>query len=84
MQPVKSDPSGRRRPTPSTGPGLSKATFRWPRDWGRRARRIAIIYLPLAVVALIVWRVAANETLSGALRAEANRVFEIAMEDPDL
>ncbi|MEM7237466.1 MAG: cell division protein FtsQ/DivIB [Pseudomonadota bacterium] len=84
MQPVKSDPTGRRRPAPPTGPGLSKATFRWQRDWGRRARRIAIIYLPLAVVALIVWRVAADETLSGALRAEVNRVFEVAMEDPDL
>ncbi|MEM9371721.1 MAG: cell division protein FtsQ/DivIB [Pseudomonadota bacterium] len=84
MQPVSAGQAQKLKPERPSGPGLSKATFRWQRDWGRRVRRIAAVYLPLVLVGLLVWRVAADDVLHSAVRAEAARLFESAMQDPNL
>lgn len=90
MRPVTPTPDPRpgsaARPTPAkpTGPGLSKATFRWQREWGKRARKFAVLYLPLLIVALLVWRLSADESWQQAVQEQVNKVVDVAMHDPEL
>lgn len=90
MRPVAPTPDPRpaaptrNAPAKPTGPGLSKATFRWQREWGKRARKFAVLYLPLLLVALVIWRLSADEVLQQAIRTEVDKVIDTAMQDPEL
>lgn len=60
-------------------PGLTKADFRWRRGWGERFRKFALFYLPVLLVALVVWRVASEDrwraAAYGVVKAEVDKLL---------
>ncbi|MEM8792233.1 MAG: cell division protein FtsQ/DivIB [Pseudomonadota bacterium] len=83
MRALRPNPPPARQAGPM-GPGLSKAHFRWQRDWGARVQKFARVYLPLIVLALIGWQVAENDDLRSLVDAEVDKIVREVMADPDL
>ncbi len=62
---------------PRKGPGPSKLVYRLSRAWKKpMVRNAALVYLPLALLGLIGWRVAADDQMRGAIEARVASVFE--------
>ena len=59
------------------GPGPSKLSYRLARAWAKpMVRNVVLVYLPIAVLALAGWRVAAHDEWRGAVREKAHALVE--------
>ena len=66
------------------GPGPSKLSYRLARAWAKPMLRSAVlVYLPLLVLALAGWRVAAHDAWRGAIRAEVAGLVERVVARPE-
>jgi cell division protein FtsQ len=73
-------PISDRPATPGTGlrkgPGPSKLSYRLERTWAKPAvRNLGLVYLPLVVLALIGWRVAADDGMRGSIEEKLTAVW---------
>ncbi|MEM7506290.1 MAG: cell division protein FtsQ/DivIB [Pseudomonadota bacterium] len=66
------------------GPGLSRLHYRWQRGWAQRLRKFATLYLPILILALIVWRVAAEESWRHQLHAHVTGMVDQMLASPEL
>lgn len=74
--PAADTPAGRVVPRPG-GPGPSKLRYRLTRAWAKPAvRNVAMVYLPLALVGLIGWRLAADDQIRMAVEVRATQIAE--------
>lgn len=71
------------KPAPK-GPGLSRLHYRWQRGWAQRLRKIATLYLPMLVLALIVWRVAAEDRWRDQVQAHVTGMVDRMLASPEL
>ena len=78
MLPVKPQ-----KPVPK-GPGLSRAAYRWKRGWGARLRKAGLIYLPLILLAAIVWRGAAEGQWREIATQKVLALVDDMLSDPEL
>lgn len=83
MREVRADPV-HTKPAKPKGPGLSKTHYRWERGWAVRARRIAVVYVPVVALCIGAWWVATNDKLKAAIRSQAAAILDEAMRDPNL
>jgi len=66
-----------RRAAGRSGPGPSKLAYRVSRAWAKpRLRAAVLVYLPLMLLALAGWRVAAEDRLRLAVQARIERAIE--------
>lgn len=71
-------------PARRTGPGPSKAAYRLRRAWAKPwLRNLALVYLPLVLLAALGWRVVSQDQLRLAIQAEAHAVIESVMTRPE-
>ena len=71
-------------PARRTGPGPSKAAYRLSRAWAKPwLRNLALVYLPLALLAALGWRVVSQDQLRLAIQAEAHAWVESGMNRPE-
>ena len=69
----------RPKPDPGTrkGPGPSKLTYRASRAWAKPiVRNATLVYMPLIALAIIGWRVAANDVLRGMIETKVVTLVE--------
>ena len=67
----KTDPGTRK------GPGPSKLTYRASRAWAKPIiRNATLVYMPLIALAIIGWRVAANDALRGMIETKVVTLVE--------
>jgi cell division protein FtsQ len=67
----KTDPGTRK------GPGPSKLTYRASRAWAKPIiRNATLVYMPLIALAIIGWRVAANDVLRGMIETKVVTLVE--------
>ena len=72
------------RPESRKGPGPSKLSYRLSRAWAKPVvRNAALVYLPLAALAIIGWRVAANDGLRGMIEAKVVSLVEQVAARPE-
>ncbi len=72
------------RPDNRRAPGPSKLSYRLARAWAKPVlRNIVLVYLPILVLALAGWRVAAHDAWRDALRAEAAALVERVAARPE-
>ena len=65
------------RPGARKAPGPSKLSYRMARSWAKPlVRNVALVYLPLAALAIVGWRVAANDGWRGKIEAKIVSVVE--------
>ncbi len=73
----RSEPRPEARPEARKGPGPSKLTYRLSRAWAKPiVRNAALVYLPLIVLAIAGWRVAADDGWRGMIEARIVSVVE--------
>ncbi len=66
------------------GPGPSKLTYRLARAWAKPVVRSGVlVYLPLLLLGLAGWRVAADDHWRGTVRAEARALVESIVARPE-
>jgi len=62
---------------PRRGPGPSKLIYRLRRAWAKPiVRNAALVYLPLVALAVIGWRVAADDAMRGSIERQVSIVVE--------
>ena len=73
-------PEVKKAPEVRKGPGPSKLSYRLSRAWAKPILRNAVlVYLPLVVLAIAGWRVAAHDGLRGMIEAKiVNLVEQVA------
>ena len=72
------------RPEQKRGPGPSKLAYRIARAWAKPMLRGALlVYLPLALLAVAGWRVAANDAWRGAIEARARGLVNDIVSRPE-
>jgi len=76
-KPSPPKPSPKARPEVRKGPGPSKLSYRLSRAWAKPiVRNAALVYLPLVALAILGWRVAANDGWRGMIEARIVSVVE--------
>ncbi len=66
------------------GPGPSKLTYRASRAWAKPiVRNSTLVYIPLIALAIIGWRVAANDALRGMIEAKVVNLVEQVAARPE-
>lgn len=85
MRPVSACEPGQSRPRPKPGgPGPSKLRYRLSRAWAKPAVRSALtVYLPLAVLGIIGWRLAANDAVRGSVETRLAAMAESLATRPE-
>ena len=73
-----------RNPAVKKGPGPSKLSYRLSRAWAKPLLRNAtLVYLPLVVLALAGWRVAADDDWRGMIEARTADLIEQVVARPE-
>lgn len=72
------------KPRRASGPGVSKARYRWQRGWGQRLRRVGLVYVPIGLVILGCWRIAAEDRWREAIEARIGESIDAMMASPEL
>ncbi len=76
-KPSPPKPSPEARPEVRKGPGPSKLSYRLSRAWAKPiVRNAALVYLPLVALAIVGWRVAANDGWRGMIEARFVSVID--------
>ena len=66
------------------GPGPSKLRYRLSRAWAKPITRSAVlVYLPLVVLALVGWRIAAHDQWRGMIEDRVSQVIEQIVARPE-
>jgi len=80
---ARAEPS--RTPAASrVGPGPSKLRYRLSRAWAKPITRSAVlVYLPLVVLAVAGWRIAAHDQWRGMIEAKASQIIEQIVARPE-
>ena len=77
-------PAAPRPAAPRTGPGPSKLRYRLQRAWAKPAvRNLATVYLPMALLGLVGWRVVSDDELRLAAEAEIAALWESVAARPE-
>jgi cell division protein FtsQ len=77
-------PDVRKGPEVKKGPGPSKLSYRLSRAWAKPILRNAVlVYLPLVLVAIAGWRVAAHDGLRGMIEAKVVDLTEQVVARPE-
>jgi cell division protein FtsQ len=73
-----------RHPAVRKGPGPSKLSYRLSRTWAKpMLRNSVLVYLPLVALALVGWRVAANDEWRGMIEAKIAGLIEKVAARPE-
>ncbi|HUS52400.1 MAG TPA: cell division protein FtsQ/DivIB [Thermohalobaculum sp.] len=73
-----------RQPVVKKGPGPSKLSYRLSRAWAKPMLRNAVlVYLPLVALALVGWRVVANDEWRGMIEAKVAALIEQVAARPE-
>ena len=85
MRPVSACEPGEARPRPKpAGPGPSKLSYRLSRAWAKPVVRSALaVYLPLTLLGLIGWRLAAHDSVRASIETRVAAVAESLATRPE-
>jgi len=81
---ARKSPEARKGPVVRKGPGPSKLSYRLSRAWAKPILRNAVlVYLPLVLLAIAGWRVAAHDGLRGMIEAKVVDLVEQVAARPE-
>jgi cell division protein FtsQ len=76
-EPASKKPRAQAAPEARKGPGPSKISYRLTRAWAKPAvRNLALVYLPLLLLAVTGWRIAADDRWRGMVEAKVTDLYE--------